>query len=493
MFRTIDAFLNRFTMYRVVLYGLIIILVVSGILSATGSLFIPVGGLLITLIILVVVTYLSNRLLGSLLHVPTNTESWLITALILTCILPQTSTVARAGAVAFAGLLAIVCKFILVRRGNTLFNPAAVAAAIVGFLGILPATWWIGSPPMAPVTAIVGLLILRKIRRFKLFASFLIAALLMMFLVSGILQGQAASSVLSNAFLSWPLIFLGTIMLTEPSTLPASNIDRLLYGALVGSVFASQLHTEHLAATPQVALLTGNVFTALVSRRVSTLVTLKRRRQVATTAYELEFAVPAGSGLRFQPGQYLEWTLPHAHSDSRGNRRTFSIASAPTEASLRIAIKQNQPSSSYKAALLAMEPGQTIRVSALNGNFVLPSNLSQKLVFIAGGIGVTPFRSMIQYLVDTGQHVDARLIYQGTKSDEFIFKDVFEAARAIGLTTSYHTSRLQSDEVQQLVAATSEAIYYVSGPDPMVDAYAAQLHQHGVPTHLIRTDHFSGY
>ena len=151
--------------------------------------------------------------------------------------------------------------------------------------------------------------------------------------------------------------------------------------------------------------------------------------------YDFIFAKPH---LKFEPGQYLEWTLGHERTDSRGNRRYFTIASSPTEPNLRLGVKFYDNPSSFKKKMLAMEPGDEIMAGQLAGDFILPRDPEKKLVFIAGGIGITPFRSMVKYLMDRGEKRLIALLYSNRTVSEIAYRDVFdEGARMIGLKTIY--------------------------------------------------------
>jgi len=117
--------------------------------------------------------------------------------------------------------------------------------------------------------------------------------------------------------------------------------------------------------------------------------------------------------------------------DSRGNRRYFTIASSPTEKELRLGVKFYPNGSSFKKALASMNEADTIIASQLSGDFIMPSNKKKKLVFIAGGIGITPFRSMIKYLIDTKQKRDIVLIYSNRTKTDVIYKNIFDSAANI--------------------------------------------------------------
>src|ERR1700761_2486720 len=109
---------------------------------------------------------------------------------------------------------------------------------VMGLRSLLPATWWIGSPALLPFTLIIGFLVVRKLRRFTLVASFGVVALIIITVI-GMVHGSAPNSALGSAFTSWPLVFFGTIMLTEPSTTPPRLWSQVAYGILVGGLFGS--------------------------------------------------------------------------------------------------------------------------------------------------------------------------------------------------------------------------------------------------------------
>ena len=489
---TIDRLLNRVTMYKLVGWGLMLIIVAAEILALTDVISVSALGLALTATTLGIVCFATNWLMAKLYHAQANAESYLITACILACILPPTTDIGRLLLVALAGAIAMASKYVLVYRGSHIFNPAAVGAFVLSIAGLLPATWWMATPALTPVVLFVGLAVLRKIRRFQVFAVFAAVAVTLLLAV-GLTKGQTVGTILYNAAFSWPIIFFGTIMLTEPSTMPATRRYQLLYAGLIGSLFTSQLHIGAVATTPQLCLLVGNLFVLLAAPSRGMMVRLKSIRQLSPTQYDLAFSLPPGSRLPFTPGQYAEWTLEHPRADIRGNRRSFSIASSPSEPELHLGIRRFDRSSSFKSALLGLKPGSRVRVAHVAGNFTLPEDTKRPLVFIAGGIGITPFRSMVQDMVERGEHRDATLVYVANDKQDFIYRDTFKAAQKLGVTTHYVAGRLQPEEFARLVPHVRESLVYVSGPDAMVSAYRANLRALGVPAGSIKTDHFSGY
>lgn len=488
MLREIDAILNKFTMYRVLLYGLIALLVISSVLGLTDAISISVGPLLMTIVVLLISCYAVNKLFSAALRVPSNTESWLLSALILSCLLPPIDSLTKALYAALVGLLAMASKYLLTYRGNHIFNPAAFGAGVVSVTGLLPATWWIATPWLAPFTALLALIVLRKQRRFQLFVVFAAAAVAMLLLTGTLLQGISPTSVLRDAVLSWPLIFFGSIMLTEPATLPPTHYYRMFFAVIVGLLFTSQLHAGRVATTPQAVLLLGNLLTLLAVPAFGTLLRLKAIRQLSPDIYEVSFDRPAA--LRFTPGQYAEFTLPHVHADNRGNRRTFSITSPTAASEVRFAFRLSEKGSSFKAALSKAVAGSTIRIGHVAGDFTLPHDERKPLLFIAGGIGVTPFHSMVGSLTGTR---DIVMLYLASDPESFVYKADFDQAAVHGVKTLYLPGRLTPELLQEKVPDFKQRLSYISGPDGMVRSYKQMLLTLGAKRTAIKSDYFAGY
>lgn len=501
--RIIDDFLNKVTMYALVVYGLGALSIIAIALGFLGK--ISLGGmdLLESVLILIAVTYVTNKLLAKAWDAPANDASWRITALILFFIMPPPTTVLRLGGLIVAGVIAMASKYILAWNRKHIFNPAAIAAVITGWLGLAYASWWVASPEMLPFTLILGLLVTRKVRRFQLLFAFVAAALVVLVIV-GMQHGRPAAEILSGAFTSWPVIFLGTIMLTEPATLPPFLWQQLVYGVIVGAIFASQVTLGPIASTPAVALVLGNLYSYAMSPKYKLRLKLKSKTQLSSHIYDFAF-VPERKP-SFVAGQYAEWTLPHAHTDARGNRRTFTIASSPTRDEMHIGIKVYEPSSSFKKALLQMQPGDSIMAGQFAGGFVLPKDQSRKLVFIAGGIGITPFMSMLTYMADTRQQRDVVLFYLVSSTDDIGYSDLLSrfaelgvhvvtilGAQQIPASWTGRTGFLTPDVLAAEAPDFQERTFYISGPNRMVEHYHDMLRRHHIAARHIVTDYFSGY
>ncbi len=493
-------------MYRLVLYGLIVIAVQALIFSLFGILPYTPLQLLASALLLVVSCYVINEMMARILRVPTNSESSFITALILFLILTPLSAVADMKILLLASMLSMISKYVVAIRKKHIFNPAALAAFVLGAFGSAAASWWVGSAVMTPLVIIVGILIVRKLRRPYLFISFAVAALCMI-LVFGLMNQMVIPDLMMQVLMSWPLFFFGTIMLTEPLTTPPTKKLQMIYGTGVGLLFGSQFHVGPIYSTPELALLVGNIFSYLVSSKQKLVLKLKEKIQVGSDIYHFVF-IP-DQQLKFRAGQYLEWTVPNSHSDGRGNRRYFTIASSPTEKEIMLGVKiPSEGASSFKRTLQAMKSGDTILASQLGGDFTLPTDPNQKLVFIAGGIGITPFRSMVQTLINHQEKRDVILFYACASPQEFAYKELFdEAAQKIGLKTIYvitksehvppqwtgKVGRLTAEMITAEVPDCPNHYFYLSGPNAMVEAYKTVLHKLQVIGKNIVTDYFPGF
>jgi ferredoxin-NADP reductase len=232
---------------------------------------------------------------------------------------------------------------------------------------------------------------------------------------------------------------------------------------------------------------------------------LKKRIQLTPDVYD--FLFEPDRKLNFVPGQYMEWTLGHTDADNRGNRRYFTLASAPTENELRVGIKFAQESSSFKHTLLTMDREQEIVAAQLAGDFTLPSNQQQKCVLIAGGIGITPFRSMVQYLIDTRQRRPLVLFYANRTAADIVYKDIFDRAqKALGLKTVYTVTDtrqvplgwngkvgyINAQMIKEEVPDYMNCLFYISGPKSMIDSFSDMLAELHISRQHIKTDYFAG-
>jgi len=503
MIRLLDDFIDRTTMYRLVFYYL------GGLLGAALVLgffkLIPPDptAIAFSTVLILASCWLSNWIFTRVFRTPANYESVYITALIIALIMsPVTATdLPGVGGLICASVWAIAAKFMLAIGKKHIFNPAAAGVALAALLLNQPATWWVGGTlALLPFVFIGGLFIGRKLQRFDLIGAFIAVNLAV---VAATAAPGGLLSSLNETLTHSPVFFLAFAMLTEPLTAPQARWPRIVYGALVGLLAAPAIHFGDFYLTPEIALLAGNIFAYAVSPKGRFALTLVRIEKAASGAYD--FIFKADRKLNFRPGQYLEWTLGLKHPDNRGNRRSFTIASAPTEDEIRLGAKFYPEASSFKRALGAMRPGDQIYASQLAGSFVLPKNPKTKLVFVAGGIGITPFRSMLQYLIDRRESREIVVLYGNAREGDIAYTDVLDrASDELGIRTIYavaeaaaptegmHAGFIDAALIRRQVPDYRERTFYLSGPHAMVTTFKRTLREMGVPRFRIKTDFFPG-
>ncbi len=503
LIRPIDNFLNAITMYRLVLYYLVGLILVALVLGVLGVLAVSPLHLLFSTVLILVLCLAVNEIFSRVWKAPKNVESAYITALILALIISPPASFTDTTFLMFvfwAAVWSMASKYILAIRKKHIFNPAAFAVALTALTISQVATWWVGTLFMVPFVFIGGVLLVRKLRRGDAVISFIIVATIGTLLSHNLTPTNMLVTA-SGLFIYSPLFFFVFVMFTEPLTMPPSRLLRILYGVVVGVLFMPALHFGSFYLTPELALLGGNIFSYFVSPKQKVVLKLKQKIQVTKDVYD--FIFEPSEQLRFTPGQYLEWTLPHEKPDSRGNRRYFTIASTPDDTVVYLGIKTYPNGSSFKNALLALKEGDILSAGSLAGDFILPKDPKQKLVFMAGGIGITPYLSMIQHLINKNDQRDIVLFYANKTESDIAYLDFLEdAKKKIPLTVVHALSDEQNPKyvgkitaplVVEKVPDLADRVFYLSGPHGMVNAFNDMLRNQGIPKNHIKKDFFPGF
>jgi ferredoxin-NADP reductase/Na+-translocating ferredoxin:NAD+ oxidoreductase RnfD subunit len=501
----VDKRLNNITMYRLVLYLLIGLVLVASLLGFLG--FIHYGGLniLFSVVFLVVLGVGVNYVFARAFDAILNVESVYISALILSLIIAPVSSLSDLSFYFWAIVWTVASKFIFAVNKKHFFNPVALAVFLTSlFLGN-SANWWVGNTAMLPFVSAAAFLVIRKTQRGVMTAAFFVITGLVT-AAAGLFAGAGIADSFIKVFFHSPALFFTGFMLTEPLTTPPSRQLRVVYGALTGLLFAPQIHVGSFYTTPESALLLANIFSYVVSPKEKLALTLKEKIKVAPDI--IDFIFKKTKNFSYKAGQYMEWTLSYPKSDSRGNRRYLTLASSPSEDELRVGVKFHEKSSTFKKKLITLAPGEKILAGQLAGDFVLPKDEKLKLAFIAGGIGVTPFRSMIKEMVDEGRPRDVVFLYSVKNQGELVYKSIFdEAKRKFGIRIYYFVShpdggniyrdfyagRVDEKIVQNAIPDFRERIFYISGPRAMVTYYKKTLSLLGVEKGKIKSDFFPGF
>lgn len=455
---------------------------------------------------LVVIALTSSFLFAKLMKADASHTSAVVTALILSLIVGPVPITGNFAFLAFLAILAMGSKYIFAWRSKHFFNPAALTVVIGALLLNNGASWWVGSISLLPLTILGGIVIIHKIQRWQMVMSFL-ALYLSLTIVTTLLRGGTIETLpllLKTLVLYGPLLFFSLVMLVEPLTSPTKRTTRIMFGLFAALVLVLLQTFAKITYSLELALLIGNVFAWIVGTSHRNRFVLQEIRSEGTDSYSFRFTKPVG--FHFKAGQYMEWSLRHPKTDSRGSRRWFTIASSPTEDQVMLAARISNPSSSFKQALSGLQAGHTISALGPEGDFVLPKDMTKPLIWIAGGIGVTPFRSMAQDMVDTNQHRHVTLFYANRSAESTKFKETLDRAVVAGVTTvyafdeaptaqerAYETGPITIEMISRHVPNYVACLFYISGPEPMVRSMEQLLRKAGVQRRHIKCDYFPGY
>ena len=199
--------------------------------------------------------------------------------------------------------------------------------------------------------------------------------------------------------------------------------------------------------------------------------------------------------VKWQPGQYLHYELPHPNADDRGISRWFTISAAPYEKHIQLTTRfDTKRSSTFKMALLKLKPGTEIEAGEPRGEFV-PEEDAERHIFIAGGIGITPYRSQLTQMDHDGEKLNIDLMY-ANKDEDFAFGNeltkIANKHPEFRLIPYTGDKRISPSDVQKYIPR-EDIIFYLSGPRALVENYQTMLEDLGVGADRIKTDYFPGY
>lgn len=223
---------------------------------------------------------------------------------------------------------------------------------------------------------------------------------------------------------------------------------------------------------------------------------LKLLEKKPETANVTTFIFEPQEQLSWKPGQYLHYVLHHLPTDDRGSDRWFTNSAAPFENQVHITTRHaTEKSSTFKQKLFALMEGKSIEITGVMGKFTL-DDPEKNHVFIAGGIGITPFRSMLAQLDHDKKPINVTLLYSN-HDQNIVFKEELKriASNNPNLKIHYVFSPEHIDEkkINDVVPDIMDPIFYVSGPEPMVDTLIETLKKMGVTEDHIKGDWFPGY
>lgn len=231
---------------------------------------------------------------------------------------------------------------------------------------------------------------------------------------------------------------------------------------------------------------------------------LKKKEEVATDTYAFYWEVP--EEFTFKAGQFANFTLiDPPETDDEGNSRAFSFINSPNEKEMVITTRIRN--SAYKKNLKELKEGTEVKFSGPYGGFTLHKTESTPAVFVIGGIGVTPVRSMIAHALSEGTNHQITLFYSNKTPQDAPFLEEFEqlAKEHDNFTFIPVMTRTSKDEwdgegghidkemLNRHMKDIEKPIYYLSGPADMVQSMEEVLIDAGANEDNIRMEEFSGY
>lgn len=233
---------------------------------------------------------------------------------------------------------------------------------------------------------------------------------------------------------------------------------------------------------------------------------LRNRFSVAERTLALQFDKPAG--FAFRPGQCVDLTLLHSFpADAGGKIHTFSLANAPHEDVLMIATRLRD--TAFKRELSKMPLGTEVQIEGPSGSLVLHNNPARAAVLLAGGIGVTPIRSILLYAAKEKLPHRILFFYANRRPEDAAFLDELIQLERQNPNYTLVPTMTQMDKstrpwtgerghidqalLTKRLREVKSPIYYIVGPPGLVNGLRGLLSQTGIDEDEIRTEDFAGY
>jgi ferredoxin-NADP reductase len=233
--------------------------------------------------------------------------------------------------------------------------------------------------------------------------------------------------------------------------------------------------------------------------------TIKEKQEVAKGTLMVTFEL-VDENVEWTPGEYF-WVelLDPPYEDDKGSRRHITVVTSPTEGNLGLATRIRD--TAFKRSLAEMPEGAPVDVEQPKGSFLLPEDTGRDYVFLAGGIGITPFRSMLRYVADKGlDGYKITLVYSNRDRESASFFDELQEleSKIDGLRVVFtmdeepgwdgEQRRISPEMLQDVLGADLNGFHFmIAGPPGMAKAVEASLLEAGIPEEQVKSDSFSGY
>lgn len=231
---------------------------------------------------------------------------------------------------------------------------------------------------------------------------------------------------------------------------------------------------------------------------------IKDKKEVAKGTLRVEFDL-LGKKVEFKAGQYFYITILNPpYNDERGAMRHITIVNPPEEND-KLVLTTRIRDSAFKKSLVEVPIGHEVQIGGIEGSFTLPESKDRRLVFIAGGIGITPFMSMLSHIRNLKLSYRITLLYSNRDKksavylddlEEFI-KDMPDFKLILTMTEDPHWKgekrRINSEFLKEYLQNPREYFYYVAGPPGFNEGIKTSLQEADVSKENIKAEKFSGY
>lgn len=231
------------------------------------------------------------------------------------------------------------------------------------------------------------------------------------------------------------------------------------------------------------------------------LVPLVEKKEIARNIFQFVFSTPS-KNFSFLPGQYVSIQL---EIDGRKDTRDFSIASPPIEKD-KIMIVTKKGITEFKKKLLSLNEGDSMEISSPKGGFILENSNDVPQVFIAGGLGITPFYSMLKFAEEKESDKSLTLFASFSQEEDAIFyEELMGVQKKLANTKIIYTlsspqhswlgekGRIDSELIKKYAPHLDTSIYYIVGKMEMVDSICAMLCELDIPQENIKIEYYTGY
>lgn len=227
---------------------------------------------------------------------------------------------------------------------------------------------------------------------------------------------------------------------------------------------------------------------------------------IDTVSFKLERKDSDGKYIKYKPGQYITLDMD-TKKDKKGPKRCITLSSSPSESFLMFTTKIRD--SLFKQKLESFSQGSKLSVKSLSGKFTFPEDKTKQLIFISGGIGVTPFRSMLKYSVDMNLPTNILMFNSNKSPDKILFKDEFDQWQRINknlkivytLTEDIperwrgEIGRINEKMLRRYLSQgkIDNSVFFICGPPKMVEELKKVLENLNVSNENIMIENFTGY